>query len=1119
MVDFHHIVVDGVSSSILLKEFMELYKGENLVETVLQYRDYSEWQNSLEEKGIIKEQEEYWVNRLDGELPVLNIQTDYERPRVKSYEGGRLNFVIGKELTEKLNKVAKDTGVTLYTVLLAAYNVMLSKYTGQEDIIVGTAHAGRSQAELDNVVGMFVNTVALRNCPKGSKSFREFLEEVKTNTLRDFENTDYQFESLIRKLDIKRDSSRNPLFDVMFVLENIDFDSRGYNERIKLIESEFNISKFDLTLTAVETGSGISFSLEYCSKLFNENTIEMMSEHFINILNYVATKTNVKLCEIDIVSEYEKNKLLEEFNDTKTSYPKDKTIKELFEEQVEKTPNNIAVVYEDKQLTYKELNERANSLARVLRDKGVKEETIIGIMVERSLEMIVGMMGILKAGGAYLPIDPEYPEDRIKYMLEDSNALILLTQNKLVENIDYNGKIIDLEDERLYEKEKSNLYKMSEPNNLAYVIYTSGTTGKPKGVMLNHLGISNLKVMFQNDMNIDERDKIIQFASFSFDASVWETTMALLNGAQLNILSKEIINNHIKFVDYLNNNGITVATLPPVYLNNIDSNEIKTLRLLITAGSAIKKEMLNKWSSKVKYINAYGPTETTICSTKWHYSENVKELDAVPIGKPINNLKVYIVNKNLELLPIGVAGELCVGGEGLARGYLNREELTKEKFVNNPFSPGTKMYRTGDLAKWLPDGSIEFLGRIDDQVKIRGYRIELAEIENVINGYEKVKECVAVSKNNKLGEKDLVLYYVAEDKGEKIKTSELVAYLSTILPHYMLPQMFIQIDKIPITINGKVDTKVLLELENDSVRVEGEYNEATTELEKAIRNIWFSLLDKNEIDIHDNFFEVGGDSIKLATMINEIQKIYPNKIEITDIFAYPTIYSLAKLIENSDSADEVAATTIKQDIEPIEVPIEYIIDKNEYNEGSMLKFKFENEAYDEMNNICKNNNFEMGHFLLAGYVFLLSEVCEQQIITVQMVIDENNIGNQLKFDISGIDNFSDIVTLVKDNIKNLDNSNKYNIDSYSMECKKLNGNFIIPLFSKRKNIKYDYFALYDLIFKMDEGINGIEIICEYNDRKLRKVKMQELFYNYVNLIQGVINSYLMKSQEDELNYE
>ncbi|WP_143329076.1 non-ribosomal peptide synthetase, partial [Clostridium puniceum] len=598
---------------------------------------------------------------------------------------------------------------------------------------------------------------------------------------------------------------------------------------------------------------------------------------------------NVDISELNIISEIEKNRIINEFNKTDAKYMK-KTIQQLFEEQVEKIPNNIAVVFNGQRLTYKELNERANSLARVLREKGAEAEKIIGIMVDRSLEMIIGIIGILKAGSAYLPIDPEYPVERIKYMLEDSNTEILLTQKKLQKNIDYDGEIIDIEDPALYERTTSNLKMLSEVHNLAYIIYTSGTTGRPKGVLVEHIGIANLRELFEKKLHINEQDKVIQFASISFDASVWEINMSLLNGAELHILSKETIDNYENFSNYINVHNITVATIPPIYLGNVDEQKIKTLRLLITAGSIINKKILNKWCKKVDYMNAYGPTETTICATMWNYEE-VQNLSSVPIGKPLNNLKTYVVDvdNRLNLMPIGKVGELCISGDSLARGYINRKELTVEKFVDNPFEPGTKMYRTGDLAKWLNDGNIEFVGRIDDQVKIRGFRIELGEIENQLLKIKGIKEAVVIDRSDMQGEKYLCAYITSEEAMEILSVRH---ELSKEIPAYMIPSYIFQIDKLPLTSNGKIDKKVLLELniiETSHISFEA----PRTKIEEILVNVWEAVLGIKGIGINHNYYQVGGDSIKSIQIISRLQN-HNIHLLVKDLMEHPTISELSE---------------------------------------------------------------------------------------------------------------------------------------------------------------------------------------------------------------------------------
>nr|WP_269724296.1 amino acid adenylation domain-containing protein [Bacillus thuringiensis] len=535
------------------------------------------------------------------------------------------------------------------------------------------------------------------------------------------------------------------------------------------------------------------------------------------------------------------------------------------------------------------------------------------MLAEKSLEMIVGILGILKAGGAFLPIDPRYPNKRINYMLEDSRSEILLVQNRRINEIDFKGHIINLDNSSLYVEEQRNLGMVNRGNNLAYVIYTSGTTGRPKGVLVNHLGISNLKSVFENDMKIKEDDKIIQFASISFDASVWEISMALLNGAELHILSDEIINNYISFVEYVNKKEITVATLPPVYVNNIDIGEIKTLRLLVTAGSKINKKLLGKIATKIEYINAYGPTETTICSTIWKYKDNSAELYTVPIGKPIRNLKAYIVGKNKELLPIGVPGELCISGGSLARGYLNKEELTNETFIDNPFEPRTKMYRTGDLARWMPDGNIEYLGRIDNQVKIRGYRIEIGEIENQLLKLEGIKEAVIVDKSNEDGEKYLCAYVTAEGK---VFADSLREKLTQILPAYMIPSFIIQIDQFPLTPNGKIDREALTKIK-EIKQSDVNYEAPRTDVEEVLVRVWTEVLQIEHIGISDNYYELGGDSIKSILIVSRLQK-YNLSLEVQDILQHPKIKEVSKYVKKYNSEISQEPVEGKVELSPIQ---------------------------------------------------------------------------------------------------------------------------------------------------------------------------------------------------------
>ena len=911
LLDMHHIISDGVSINILFKEITELYQGKELQELEIQYKDFAIWQNELFKSSDMDKQRKYWLDRFQDEIPVLDLPTDYPRPKVQNFEGERIEFELSEGLTKSLKNLCKETNTTLYMVLLSVYNILLSKYSGQEDIIIGSPIAGRTHADLENIVGMFVNTLAIRNYPKGEKNFIEFLDEVRENTLNAYKNQDYQFEKLVDELKLRRDLSRNPLFDVMFSMLNMG------NQKIELENLEFkdysidfDVSKFDMTLYAIEERNRIRLQVEYATRLFKKESIERFITYFLNIVEKVVNKRDVKISEVEIITKEEREEILYKFNDTKVNYPKDKTVYELFEEQAERTPNNIAVVFEDKELTYKELNERANQLARVLREKGVKEETIVGIMVERSLEMIIGIMAILKAGGAYLPIDPNYPMSRINYMLDDSSANMLLTQNKFKNSFKYNGEVIDLEDEFIYQGDSLNLKKVSNVNNLAYVIYTSGSTGKPKGVMIEHHSLVNRLKWMQKEYPINENDTILQKTTFTFDVSVWEMFWWAIQGAKVCFLEPEGEKDPQRILDTICKEKISIMHFVPSMLTHFlnfsdekvgDIEKLSTLRQVFVSGEELKLEQANRFNklfnctNGTKLANLYGPTEATIDVTFFNCSEK-KNIFRVPIGKPIDNISLYIINKYKDLQPIGVIGELCITGDGVARGYLNREELTKEKFVDNPFGEG-KMYKTGDLARWLPDGNIEYLDRIDNQVKIKGYRIELEEIESKLLNCDDIKEASVIAKEDVVNKyKYLIGYVVSETKLNTIKIKES---LSNELPDYMIPSYFIQLEKMPIKKNGKLDKKALPELDGN-VKRDTEYVEPENEIEARLIKLWEETLRVDNIGRNDNFFDLGGHSLKVIELVSKIHKEFDVEIKIRKIFELKTIKNIAQNIKDKD---------------------------------------------------------------------------------------------------------------------------------------------------------------------------------------------------------------------------
>jgi tyrocidine synthetase-3 len=904
MMDLHHIIADEVSNRIILREITEIYNGKELEILNIQYKDFSYWQNKLFKSDYLKRQEEYWGKTFAKDLSVLNMPTDFKRPAIKSFEGNHFDFRIDSELTQEIKQITEKTNTTLFMFLLAALNVFLYKYTGQEDIVVGIPIAGRMHEDVENVVGMFVNTLAMRNYPVGNKTFTDFLMELKENSIKAYENQEYQFEELLTKINVTRDVSRNPLFDVMFVMRNLENDSVSF-QGCEMTSYAFTnrISKFDFTLIAFETVDEFRFTFEYCTKLFKRETIERFGEHFKNLLKAIVKNMDSSLSEIDIIGVEEKKRILYDFNRTQVEFSEEKTLPEMFSEQVEKTPDNIALVFGEQKLTYLELDQKARGLAKVLRDNSIGRNDIVAIMVDRSLEMIISILAIMKAGAAYLPIDITYPADRIKFMLEDSGTKLLLVKGKPEYEVTNGIRSIDLEDKDIFLNYQETLDVINVQEDLAYVIYTSGTTGKPKGVQVKHTGIISLSLFFKESLKVTDNDRIVQFASISFDASVWEIFMALLTGAQLHILTKDVINDYCKFTEYLNQNSITVATLPPTYLVNINPESVKSLNKLITAGSSISVDLFSKWQSHVKYINAYGPTETTICASVWEGEklEFTQSVTSIPIGRPIYNTKIFIVDKNNHLQPIGVIGELCISGVGLAQGYLNRPELTSEKFVENPFFASNddshyfKMYHTGDLARWLPDGNIEFFGRIDQQVKIRGFRIELGEIETVLLKYDGIKEVAIIDKEDEDKNKYLCAYFVAS---REITVSKLREYLAQLLPDYMIPQYFVQISQIPLSNSGKVDRK---ELPNptENINTGVEYIAAQNEIEKKLVDIWSKILNVKKIGVNDNFFELGGHSLKAVSLMTKIHKELEVEIPLSEVFRLITIKLQAEYIRDA----------------------------------------------------------------------------------------------------------------------------------------------------------------------------------------------------------------------------
>ncbi|TVX86199.1 amino acid adenylation domain-containing protein [Bacillus subtilis] len=899
LVDMHHIISDGVSVNILIREFGELYNNRKLPALRIQYKDYAVWQEGFKTGDAYKTQEAYWLKQLEGELPVLDLPADHTRPPVRSFAGDKVSFTLEPEVASGLHKLARENGSTLYMVLLAAYTAFLSRLSGQEDIIVGSPIAGRPHKDLEPILGMFVNTLALRTRPEGGKPFVQYLQEVRETALEAFEHQDYPFEELVDKLELTRDMSRNPLFDVMFVLQNMDQESLELNELClkPAAHNGHQTSKFDLTLYTQEQPRGLlTFQMEFSTDLYKKKTIEKWLQYFINMLLSIIKDNKAALGTINILNEDETHYLIHELNRTKIDYPRNETISRLFEMQAEQTPNAVAIVSDTQVFTYEDMNSWANQIASVLQIKGVGPDSVVALLTGRTPELIAGMLGILKAGGAYLPIASDLPVERIAYMLSDSGAALLLQSEKTEKQLlDIECEQIIIEDIQKQGKTK-NVDSSAGPHSLAYIIYTSGSTGKPKGVMIEQRSVIRL-VKNSNYITFTPEDRLLMTSSIGFDVGSFEIFGPLLNGAALHLSDQQTFLDSHQLKRYIEHQGITTIWLTSSLFNHLTEQNEQTfsqLKHLIIGGEALSPSHVNRIRNvcpEVSIWNGYGPTENTTFSTCLHIQKTY-EL-SIPIGRPVGNSTAYILNQWGVLQPVGAVGELCVGGDGVARGYLGRPDLTKEKFVKNPFVPGDRLYRTGDLARWLPDGTIEYVGRIDDQVKVRGYRVELGEIETALRQIDGVKEAAVLARTAQTGSKEL-FGYISVKAGTNAE--QVRSLLARSLPNYMIPAYIIEMETLPLTSNGKLNRKALPEPNFTSKQT---YAPPRNDLEDQLALIWQEVLGIQRIGIEDSFFELGGDSIKALQVSARLGR-YGLSLQVSDLFRHPKIKDLSPFIRKSE---------------------------------------------------------------------------------------------------------------------------------------------------------------------------------------------------------------------------
>ncbi|MBU7585509.1 MAG: amino acid adenylation domain-containing protein [Nostoc sp. TH1S01] len=918
LLSVHHIAFDGWSEGVLWRELTALYtafltgKPSPLTELSIQYADFAVWQRQWLQGQVMDTQLDYWKQQLADAPPLLELPTDRVRPPIPTNRGGTKHFQIDEHLTQKLKSLSEKSGATLFMTLLTGFVILLSRYSNQQDILVGSPIANRNRSEIESLIGFFVNILVLRTDVSGNPSFWELLQRVRQVAMEAYSHQDVPFEKVVEALQPERNLSYSPLFQVMFILQNTPpgkLELPGLS--LTRLEIENSTAKYDLTLSITESERGLSASLEYNSDLFEEATITRMAGHFVTLLEGIVANPQERISLLPLLTQPEQHQLLIEWNNTQADYPAHQCIHKLFEEQVERTPDAVAVVFDNQQLTYRELNCCANSLAHYLQSLGVKPDTLVGLCVERSLSMIIGVLGILKAGGAYVPIDPEYPQERISFMLQDAQVSILLTQQQLIEKLpQHQAQLVCLDSDwqDICQSSQDNLITDVQANNLAYVIYTSGSTGKPKGVAMNQLALNNLILWQLQNNTISTGAKTLQFAPISFDVSFQEMFSTWYSGGTLFLITEELRRDPVALLDFLQEKAVERLFVPFVALQQLAQVAVSSgivnsdLREIITAGEQLQTTgAISQWLSKLSNCtlhNHYGPSESHVVTT-FTLSDSVDTWPLLPpIGRPIGNTQIYILDKYLQPVPICVPGELYIGGVSLARGYLNRPELTEDKFILNPFD-GTaegKLYKTGDLARYLPDGNIEYLGRIDNQVKIRGFRIELGEIETLLNHHDDVQVSTVIVREDSPGQKQLVAYIVPQ-KEDIPTSSELRQFMKAKLPDYMIPSAFVILEALPLTPSGKVNRRALPAPDLIS-EIADQFVAPRNPIEEKLALIWSQVLRLEKVGIHDNFFEIGGHSLLATQVISRLPEAFGISLPLRSLFASPTVASLSEVILN-----------------------------------------------------------------------------------------------------------------------------------------------------------------------------------------------------------------------------